>query len=265
MEKRKNVAFELLDTERSYIHSLQTLCDVFLRPAKEKKVLPTDFALENLRNVESILSVNQEFLSELEERMENWHPHQILSDIFIKYLPRFQVYSKYVNGYHSLINTLLKEMENTHFASFLEKARQDPRCRFLELNDFIIMPIQRLPRYILLLSALQKYTDNSEEQEKLSKTVLGLKNVTNEVNENKRLDESSQRIRHIETRMRGKMSVLLHKEGRLLLKEGVLNQVPYKKNQEETRFYVFLFTDIFLCSKQVKKRKSHVYDYKTNL
>lgn len=37
------------------------------------------------------------------------------------------------------------------FSFLIQKGRQDPRCKELEFMDLLVLPIQRIPRYVMLL------------------------------------------------------------------------------------------------------------------
>lgn len=56
-----------------------------------------------------------------------------------------------------------------------------------EITDFLIMPIQRIPRYVLLLNDLCKHTKKSHlDFSDLRKALLKMKEVAGYVNEHKR-------------------------------------------------------------------------------
>ncbi len=53
--------------------------------------------------------------------------------------------------------------------AFAQRDRKaDPRCRTLDFASFFIMPIQRVPRYVLLLNELLARTAQDEQRERLS-------------------------------------------------------------------------------------------------
>src|SRR5690554_6487514 len=48
--------------------------------------------------------------------------------------------------------------ENEEFEKFLQVNEAKPECRHLQLEDFLIMPMQRITRYPLLLHSLREKT-----------------------------------------------------------------------------------------------------------
>ena len=47
-------------------------------------------------------------------------------------------------------------MKTDRLRAFLERAQSDSQCEGLDLAAFLLTPIQRLPRYVLLLNNLLK-------------------------------------------------------------------------------------------------------------
>lgn len=79
--------------------------------------------------------------------------------LFCRYGHMFKLYTSVCNtqvARQELVQTLMNERPG--FAAFVEAAQADPRCRGQTLESFLIMPIQRIPRYELLLQRLAKHT-----------------------------------------------------------------------------------------------------------
>jgi hypothetical protein len=49
-------------------------------------------------------------------------------------------------------------MSRKAFANYLEEARMDPHHRLLSLKDYLIKPVQRLPKYVLIMKEIKKRT-----------------------------------------------------------------------------------------------------------
>ena len=64
------------------------------------------------------------------------------------------------------------------FEKYLQKAKENTECRGLDLLSYLIMPVQRLPRYVLLLSELRKNTSlKHADYKNIDKAVGGLEEV----------------------------------------------------------------------------------------
>lgn len=105
----------------------------------------------------------------------------------------------------------------------LQKAESDPECRMQELNSFIINPIQQLPRYIMLLTDLQRNTPaDHPDFDNLAKATEKMKKLTEHVNEQKRESETTAAIVNVQHKLRGKVPALLV-PFRKLVKEGPIS------------------------------------------
>lgn len=80
-------------------------------------------------------------------------------------LPRFLIRSmcsQYLNNYSNALQTVSTLHGNHNFQQFLAAKRKD--CGGLDLMSFLIMPVQRIPRYEMLLRELNKYTPADHPQ-----------------------------------------------------------------------------------------------------
>lgn len=65
-----------------------------------------------------------------------------------------KLYSTYVNNYPTALQTLHQlQQENAQFGQFIRKCEEKPECSFQDLPSLLIQPIQRIPRYEMLLQA----------------------------------------------------------------------------------------------------------------
>ena len=63
-----------------------------------------------------------------------------------------KIYSEYCSNQATALETIKKlSKENDTFNTFLKKAFRDTRCRKLDLNSFLVLPLQRVCKYPLLL------------------------------------------------------------------------------------------------------------------
>ena len=87
---------------------------------------------------------------------------------------------------HSFISHLLRSAQH---------AQADPRCKMMDLNSFLITPVQRVPRYKLLLEELLKRTPETEPDFQTLKEAFELtKNSAKHNNEMIRQKEMSEKM-----------------------------------------------------------------------
>uniref|UniRef100_A0A915I375 DH domain-containing protein n=1 Tax=Romanomermis culicivorax TaxID=13658 RepID=A0A915I375_ROMCU len=83
---------------------------------------------------------------------------RVIADVMLKYSPYLKMYSIYVNNFTPAM-TLYEELKvrNKLFDKAVLEIQQMPECENLPFDAHMICPVQRVPRYQLLL---QQYLDN---------------------------------------------------------------------------------------------------------
>lgn len=94
------------------------------------------------------------------------------------------------------------------FLTVVKEAKKSPQMRMLDLPDFLIMPVQRLPRIELLLKDILKYTEPDCKDYKMTEEAYEkIKQMTASVNQFKKESDSIERLKAIQHKVRGKKKV----------------------------------------------------------
>ena len=118
------------------------------------------------------------------------------------------------------------------------------------------MPVQRIPRYVLLLRELKKFTGaDHPEMEALSVALTKIESIGTHINESKRQVEQMSKLLDIQNRLRNKEFVIF-KPDRRLLREGFIRRLREEYVLERSReephasdvddMLLFLFNDLLL-------------------
>eukprot|EP00698_Gefionella_okellyi_P025313 TRINITY_DN9234_c0_g1_i1.p1 TRINITY_DN9234_c0_g1~~TRINITY_DN9234_c0_g1_i1.p1 ORF type:complete len:1132 (-),score=272.22 TRINITY_DN9234_c0_g1_i1:130-3525(-) len=258
--RRSNVAKEILSTERTYVTNLESVVAVFVKPLKISAKDPrkpcgvTEEAVDALFScTEIILSFNEKLCSDLDKRITNWSPTQVLGDVFKQMAPWLKVYTSYVNNYPRALDTLRHLQKNSSFTKFMVAQETKPQLKGLKLTDFLIMPIQRIPRYEMLLNEYMKNTPKGHrDHDNMQQALLSVRQVAQYVNERKR--EAENRHRVIEVRDlfnsgdHGDLDLVA--PSRQFVRESEVNETLSKGTSSKVR--AFLFTDILVTGKRAK-------------
>lgn len=123
-------------------------------------------------NLDFIRSINGELLNRIKDRIQAWSSQQQIGDVFLDSADALRYsYAQYINNYDQALKTLsFCAHQEPNFANFLEVPRETDIILiikqnkshsvhgFLDLGSYLILPVQRLPRYTLLLDKLVEYT-----------------------------------------------------------------------------------------------------------
>lgn len=162
---RLRVVTELLDTERSYCRTMWTVQDVFIYPLKVDSILNN----AQLRMVfgEELSLLHEKhcrLMNAVQERINSWQWRPRIADLLLTFLCReesevLQLYSCYIQRFPDTLRALHQLRHSSPpLASFLQCRTEHPGCGGLELSALLLAPVQRLPRYLLLLKQLLVHT-----------------------------------------------------------------------------------------------------------
>ncbi|KAI9221070.1 hypothetical protein BC828DRAFT_382044 [Blastocladiella britannica] len=269
---RAKAVAEIVTTEATYVEMLGDLIDLVVRPMRDaakvakKPILPADDIAKLFCNVEEIHHFHMTLLDGLRERHSLWSDDQKISDIFLTILPYLKIYKLYMANYPTAMDTLTKLRASTGKAhaeanKLIKLAQENPRFRGLGITSFMILPIQRVPRYIMLLEQLVHYTSEAHpDYNDLTRCVAEVKKLADHINEELRRFEASKKVMHIASRLIGRPSSLptLVTPARTLLREADIATPMLMAHDKRT---VFLFTDLLVVAKRNKDGKDS-YDYK---
>jgi hypothetical protein len=169
-QKQYQVAKEIVTTEKSYSDGLRIIYKSFLlrittqndmtaAAGDGKPLLDASEITRIFHNIEDLYKLAENLYLDLEEiTLEKVLTTQIGTTL-LHYAPQFRIYQSYLENYDDAIKTLGQvRREKADFDFF---CRLQEKCEGMSLESFLIMPVQRLPRYLLLLSELIKRSEQS--------------------------------------------------------------------------------------------------------
>ncbi|KAF0287667.1 Rho guanine nucleotide exchange factor 17 [Amphibalanus amphitrite] len=161
--RRLFVIGELLDTERSYVESLRLLMSYSrkLREPEPGALIEPNTLLDIFHMIPEILEIHEDFLRELLLRADNWSSQQGIGEVFLDKLTQpcvLDTYTAFVNNWPTAREALRRACQlKPGLAKYLESLERSNK-RKLSFTHLLIMPVQRIPRYELLLKQLVAHT-----------------------------------------------------------------------------------------------------------
>ncbi|CAB3399289.1 unnamed protein product [Caenorhabditis bovis] len=225
---------EIFDSEKTYLKFLETIEEHF-----KPKFLNAHNSLHKqihtlFGEITPIYKTSQELVKAMREK-----PFHMA---FTEMLPFLKLYSTYATHYPDSLKAYAELMSNDGFRKTLEEAENDPRCEGNKLSSFLIMPVQRIPRYILLLKNYDA-TFKKEMHCSNMKVINALKELSHEMSSCMTAYERAERILEIQKDFG--LQKHIFEPGRVLIKEGTL----FKRCRENGLFeekVVFLFNDVLI-------------------
>ncbi|CAG0899490.1 unnamed protein product [Darwinula stevensoni] len=170
VDTRTHVVGELYDTERSYVESLQVLVNKYLEPLKGTEgteLVDSNLVEEIFYQIPAILAHHESFLAKMKARVENWDVAQKVGDIMVETFTKQEVidtYTAFINNWkHAKEAIKISCQQKPAFEKFIMAMAREHKGKLTmdcALDSLLIMPVQRIPRYELLLKMLLKHTDS---------------------------------------------------------------------------------------------------------
>lgn len=221
VSKRDMVIKEMMQTEGTYVKKLSTVIDVFMKPLREKKILDEEQIQLQFSSCETILAVHHT----LYQRFVQTSFDEV-GLLFKNFSDKLSVYEDYlVNFDIALTRRAALLMSNRKFAAFVEAARNDAACQGQALESYLIAPVQRIPRYRLLMEQLLKYTEESHpDHQNIVDALASIREIALAHNEAIRRRETKDKLMDIMMRFDFRCRVNLLEGERSIVREGVLSK-----------------------------------------
>eukprot|EP01127_Copromyxa_protea_P023938 TRINITY_DN9210_c0_g1_i1.p1 TRINITY_DN9210_c0_g1~~TRINITY_DN9210_c0_g1_i1.p1 ORF type:complete len:873 (+),score=194.53 TRINITY_DN9210_c0_g1_i1:40-2658(+) len=269
ISRRRFAVLEILSSESSYVKMLQLLVNTFKQPlsrlCKDKK-FPDETALNTIfSNIDEILNFNQSLLDKLSIRIKDWEEDTLsrtVGDVFVETVPSMIVYYEYVANYSMALSTFEKAKEKPEFAHWMSEQSSKAGYDFF---DLLIVPVQRIPRYRMLIEAVISSTESSHPDHSLLNSALSaIQSIADNLNEHIRKHENQQRMLEISNRMQGWTNLEEGDEGGEFLQphrrfisehnlilmdwEDASESESDKEEKSERPVICFVFNDILLLA-----------------
>ena len=263
-KERQHIANEIKKTEENYVTKLTLFVEKFINPLYEASLVTGD-VLNLFGNLEKIKDYHVHFLKELSEKMENWDDQQLIGDLFKKKTNFLVTYSNYVNGFDSNLRQIkTAQVENQPFSTFVQKFQKEHKT---DLDSLLLEPIQRIPRYELLLKQMYKNTgEGHPDFVNLASAVEKLEKISLYINEEKRKSENHEQMESLKHQIivPAKIIDLKDFEKKIFVKKDLLiarsrsltnHKLP---EQVATRLYVLFIDCLFVCKEKKNTEKYKV-------
>ncbi|KYO49098.1 rho guanine nucleotide exchange factor 17 isoform B [Alligator mississippiensis] len=261
VDMRKHVTMTLLDTEQSYVESLRTLMQGYMKPLKqpENSILCDPSLVDEIFDqIPELLEHHEQFLEQISGCVQNWHEKQKVGDLLVQSFSKdilVTIYSAYIDNFLNAKDAVrIAKEARPAFMKFLDQSMRENKEK-QALSDLMIKPVQRIPRYELLVKDLLKHTpEDHPDYPFLIDAQRNIKQVAERINKGMKSAEEVERnariVQEIESHIEG-MEDLQAPLRKFLRQEMVIEMKAVGGKKDRS---LFLFTDLLVCT--TLKRKS---------
>ncbi|XP_056121231.1 FYVE, RhoGEF and PH domain-containing protein 1 isoform X4 [Rhinichthys klamathensis goyatoka] len=245
-----NIANELLHTEKAYVSRLHLLDQVFcaqlMEEARARSSFPCEVVMGIFSNICSIYCFHQQFLlPALEKRMEEWDLNPRIGDILQKLAPFLKMYGEYVKNFDramELVNTWMQR--SSQFKAIIHNIQKEEMCGNLTLQHHMLEPVQRIPRYELLLKDyLHRLPEDADDFKDAQKSLELIATAAEHSNAAIRKMERMRKLLKVYELLGGEEDIV--NPTNELIKEGHILKLSAKNGTSQDR-YLILFNDRLL-------------------
>ncbi|XP_043192110.1 rho guanine nucleotide exchange factor 17-like [Amphibalanus amphitrite] len=257
--RRVFIIGELLDTEQRYVESLRLLVEYHERlNSADPGGLIDSVALEDIfQMIPEMLEIHEGFLADLTEKTDHWSADQGIGEVFLNKLTHsavLETYAAFVNHWPEAREALrLACQTRPELAKTLEALERADKRR-LSLTQLLIAPVQRIPRYELLLKQLVSHTpEGHPDLEPLKQASEEIHQLASRINSLQRAplrgEARRQALRELEAAVDG-LDGLVTPDREFLRSDLVTMTTPAGIKKERC---LFLFGDLLVVA-SIKRR-----------
>ncbi|KAK6180726.1 hypothetical protein SNE40_008724 [Patella caerulea] len=155
---------ELIQSEKDYCSQIWAILDNYLAPLQERHYLSArEISVLIPPYVGQIYDHHCQILSTLQERVSYWGWNVSIGDIFSRMTDSeeeniMSIYREYIADIPASVGCLRRHIiQSRNFKAFI-KAQKGRSCDNNDILSLMMAPLQRIPRYTLLLQQILKHT-----------------------------------------------------------------------------------------------------------
>ena len=246
---RDMIVKEIFTSEIAYAEQLELLSTVYY-PCCEKLVT-SDQLKGMFSNIEVIKNLGKSLLLDLSKRITVWNEKQTVADIFVRFSPFLASYNQYCNNYDRAIETYVSCLRKPNFSLYIkEQAALTQNGLGPDLQSLLIRPVQRIPRYILLLGDLKKNTpEDHPDYDNIEKAIQKIQEQTDKMNTKIKESDRSKEYETIITSVEG-IGKWMAPHRKLLLTGSFQTEFAKGPRANETHLIdLYLFSDMLFFAK----------------
>lgn len=265
--KRAHIALEMLETEKTLVKALKQILDWYIKPLADKagvnekdirwqtQILKKEEIAKVFNGIPELYRFHNSFIERIQEVIDGYTDENAggIADIF-KIFPSkgLPPHLNFCNMFYVSMACLDESTAtNEAFAQFLQDKRDFHIETRHSLKDLLIMPIQRVPRYVILIQRILESTPpDHPDHDALRFQMHEMTTCAEKINERKGNVEAVDKLKHEITSLPGPP---LYNGARYLVHEMKVYEVG-KKDRRKTRM-LFLFDDMLvITTPRVKSR-----------
>mmetsp|Transcript_10756 Transcript_10756/g.14954 ORF Transcript_10756/g.14954 Transcript_10756/m.14954 type:complete len:240 (-) Transcript_10756:261-980(-) len=189
-DQRSRIRAELVSSEEVYTRHLQTFFRNYANPLNKEKneyavMKSTEKWGRYFNNLDKLKNFHRDTMVKVLQSAQPDKESDDIVDIGERFLSvagqLTEIYTPYLRCFTELRESIKAEKKKSKYSKFFKDACK--QCNGLEIESYLIMPVQRLPRYKMLIFELMKYTpEDHVERKSLEEAADMIKQILDDCN-----------------------------------------------------------------------------------
>ena len=239
---------EFIETERKYVYDLEIL-NVYRNQLLQRGIINSEELYMLFPNLNDIIDFQRRFLISMEINGQVDPSRQRIGALFMHSKHFFKLYEPWSIGQNAAIDFISSSFDKMAGHDFVIANK-------LELQSFLLKPVQRLCKYPLLLRELLQQSSESSTYKELELAMEISKSIARSINENQRRTENHEVVKKLYDRVVNWKGYRIAKFGELLYFDKVTISTG-NPSESEHQFEVYLFEKIIILFSEVVQKKSN--------
>eukprot|EP00158_Paraphelidium_tribonemae_P002923 Partr_v1_DN25782_c0_g1_i1_m74648 putative guanine nucleotide exchange factor len=248
---RQEVMHEIFSTEEDYLKDLQMVVDVYIKPLQELKLKSNELT-DIFSNWQQLMPVNKTLFQEF-VKCKRGALLEKMGEAFLKVADFLKLYTMYCGNHGKAVAAIQKlQKSDQKFMHFIKDIQNRDDYTGLNLESYLLKPVQRICKYPLLLREILKKTPAEHPDYKgLEMAKAKIDEIVATVNERTKQVEVMMKTLDALSRIKGGRK--LHSPTTKFLHEGAaMLRFSADIDVNMHKFQLFLFNDILAMTKPSK-------------
>jgi len=258
---------EYVQTEATHIKGLVIFLHVYLKPMAQTNKVDRMLVNDVSSQVETLISVHNNIKNVFENGLKDLKESDlpVFGQEFVYALQSLKIASQYISNYDDFSKKLVEYTTIPAVEKKIKKAKTElvnsmknekgyenfTEDSIQNITSYAITPIQRIPRYALLIrDMLKDVGEDFPGLELLKRAYIEARDCANGVNQSKMLKEESEKVCFIKTLFTRKFETEDQMSRRFICCGGMYS-VQNTKLPPDSLYYTFLFNDLIVFTTPV--------------
>lgn len=246
---------QIVESEEFYIKTLITMITFWQKEIKSAGLFNDEVGNELFKNVSSMIQAHEMFLETLKQQKVSFK--QTVCETFLNFVPYFKVSSAFVSNYQSNDAYILKKLSSRSTAkAFQEMQDRCPDKSGRSFAQFYVSPVQRYPKYTLLLRDLDKRTPRFHpDKEFLPTAIEAMTTVNGSFNSSSFVMRMTYVMNELQKEIGNSFKILIPRRQLLMQSEVKIFNIAGTTGNG----FINLFNDILLITDKHKKSQEVLF------